>query len=307
LVAIDIDLNKLLDAPSILRAYFVSTPTPADLAIHPRDLKFNRGGVDQPPNHTRWWHSNDPIKTAFLNALSMTFPQGESLFIEAVRRYRDAADPKLQTQIAAFIKQETLHTREHVVFNRLIEQAGYDVSAMNAYIAKRMAIARGRPPIAQLAVTVALEHFTAILAHGLLTKPQHLNGAPDEVARLWKYHAIEEIEHKGVAFDTFVVATKDWSKFKRWRLRCKAMAIMSYIFWRSNARHMADFFRQDGINTPRTWLKVLKYHFIEPGLLRKVVGHYFKFYAPNFHPWNIDDRALIADVEKELIESRAAA
>jgi uncharacterized protein len=275
--------------------------TPTDLTIAPRDLKFNRapaaGG-----HHTRWWHGNDPIKTAFMNALSITFPQGESLFIEAVRRYRDAADPKLREQIAAFIKQETLHTREHVVFNRLIEQAGYDVTEMNAYTARRIGIARSRPPIAQLAVTVALEHFTAILAHGLLKNPVHLQGAPLEVARLWKYHAIEEIEHKAVAFDTYLAATQHWSKFKRWYVRCKVMAIMSYLFWRSNARHMADFFRQDGMNNVGTWLRVLKFHFVAPGMLRAIFVEYWKFYSPNFHPWNTDDRSLIGAAEKEFTD-----
>lgn len=287
--------------------YPMSAVTPADLAISPRDLKFNRNVAADGGHHTRWWHGNDPVKTAFMNALSITFPQGESLFIESVRRFREAADPKLQEQIGAFIKQETLHTREHVVFNRLIEQAGYDVTAMYAYTAKRMALARSRPPIAQLAVTVALEHFTAILAHGLLSNPKHLDGAPEEVARLWKYHAIEEIEHKSVAFDTYLAATKHWSGFRRWYVRSKVMAIMSYLFWRSNARHMADFFRQDGINTFGTWLRVLKFHFISPGMLRAIFAEYWKFYSPNFHPWNTDDRALISKVDTELTERPAAA
>jgi predicted metal-dependent hydrolase len=280
--------------------------TPADLAIHPRDLKFNRAGSPNGNHHTRWWLGNDPVRTAFLNALSVTFPQGESLFIEAVRRFRDAADPKLKEEIAAFIKQETLHTREHVVFNRLIEQAGYDTKAMTDYTAVRTKIARERSPLAQLAVTVALEHFTAILAHGLLSNPKHLAGAPEEAARLWRYHAIEEIEHKAVAFDTFVAATKGMSAYKRWYIRSKAMAFMSYLFWRSNARHMADFFRQDNINTFGTWLRVLKFHFIAPGMLPAIFAEYWKFYSPGFHPWNTDDRYLIAAVDKELA-TRAAA
>jgi predicted metal-dependent hydrolase len=78
------------------------------------------------------------------------------------------------------------------------------------------------------------------------------------------------------------------------------MAIMSYLFWRSNTRHMADFFRQDGINNVGTWLKVLKFHFISPGMLRRIFAEYWKFYLPNFHPWNTDDRDLIAGVDAEL-------
>src|SRR5215831_5788311 len=114
--------NRFPRANFSIRCLVSAATTPANLSISPRDLKFNRATADG-GHHTRWWHGNDPVKTAFLNALSMTFPQGESLFIEAVRRFRDVADPALQVQIAAFIKQETLHTREHVVFNRLIEQA----------------------------------------------------------------------------------------------------------------------------------------------------------------------------------------
>src|SRR5262245_42442755 len=232
--------------------------TPADLTITPRDLKFNRVTAQSAARgesakvaerSQRWWHGGDPVKTAFFNALSMVFPQGESLFIEAVRRYRDQANPELQVQIAAFIKQETLHTREHVVFNRLVEDAGYDVSGINEYVANRMRLARERHPLGQLAITVALEHFTAILAHGLLKEPKHLAGAPPEIARLWRWHAIEEIEHKAVAFDTYVAATQKMSSFRRWYIRSKAMAFISYVFWRSNARHMADLFRQDGINS----------------------------------------------------------
>lgn len=288
----------------------MAATTPTDLSITPRDLKFNRAtpaSVVAGGNHTRWWHGNDPVKTAFLNALSVTFPQGEALFIEAVRHFRDQADPKLQEQIALFIKQEAMHTREHVVFNRLIEQAGYDTSRMDEHTSQRLQKVRARGPFAKLAVTVALEHFTAIMAHDLLRNPQQLSDAPAEVARLWKYHAIEEVEHKGVAFDTYLAATKNWSGYKRWYVRCKAMAVMSVLFWQSNTRHMADFFRQDGINTPRIWFKVLKHHFISPGMLRRIAGEYLKFYSPNFHPWNTDDRHLIAAAEKQLSETHAPA
>jgi predicted metal-dependent hydrolase len=287
----------------------MSAATPSDLTITPRDLKFNRVGAQNAVHNAesahadrkaRWWHSGDPVKTAFYNALSMVFPQGESLFIEAVRRYRDQADPELQTQIAAFIKQETMHTREHVVFNRLVEDAGYDVTGINAYVANRMRLARERHPLGQLAITVALEHFTAILAHGLLTDSKHLDGMPRDIAKMWQWHAIEEIEHKGVAFDTYVAATREMPAFRRWYIRSKAMAFISYVFWRSNARHMADLFRQDGINTVGTWLRVLKFHFVSPGMLRKILGEYFKFYLPGFHPWHTDDRSLIAKVEREL-------
>jgi predicted metal-dependent hydrolase len=269
--------------------------TPSDLTITSRNLNVARDAVNP-----RWWHGGDPVATAYFNALSATFPQGETFFIETVRRFRDQADPRLQEQIAVFVQQEAMHTREHVAFNRLIKSAGYDTAAMDAYTRKRIDIARSRHPIVQLAVTVALEHFTAIMAHSLLSDADPLPGAPRDVVRLWQWHAIEEIEHKGVAFDTYLSATKNISGGRRWFIRCQIMLLISFQFWRSNFRHMADFFRQDGINTPRTWWKVMQFLLVKPGMLRKIFRPYLSFYRSDFHPWLHDDRGLIAAVEREL-------
>lgn len=200
--------------------------TPADLTITPRDLK-----VDRTTRNARWWHGGDPIATAYFNALSAAFPQGETFFIESVRRYRDQVDEPLRQQIAAFVQQEAMHTREHVVFNKLLRTAGYDITAMDAEIRRRVDDARTRPPVVQLALTVALEHFTAIMAHSLLTEREPLPGAPEDILRLWQWHAIEEIEHKAVAYDTFLAVTRDMPRLRRWLLRCHVMALVSLQFW----------------------------------------------------------------------------
>ncbi|HJY39352.1 MAG TPA: metal-dependent hydrolase [Steroidobacteraceae bacterium] len=269
--------------------------TPADLTITPRDLK-----VDRNTRNARWWHGGDPIATAYFNALSAAFPQGETFFIESVRRYRDQVDEPLREQIAAFVQQEAMHTREHVVFNKLLRGVGYDLTAMDAETRRRVDEARTRPPVVQLALTVALEHFTAIMAHSLLTERQPLPGTPEEIVRLWQWHAIEEIEHKAVAYDTFLAVTRHVSGLRRWALRCHIMALVSLQFWYSNFQRMADFFRQDGMNTPRTWLRVAKYLLVKPGMMRRIFWDYLRFYGPGFHPWHRDDRPLIAATERQL-------
>jgi uncharacterized protein len=269
--------------------------TPADLTITPRDLR-----VDRNTRNARWWHGGDPIATAYFNALSAAFPQGETFFIESVRRYRDSVHEPLRQQIAAFVQQEAMHTREHVVFNKLLRTAGYDLTAMDAETRRRVDEARGRPPVVQLALTVALEHFTAIMAHSLLTEREPLPGAPEEVVRLWQWHAIEEIEHKAVAYDTYLAVTQHMSGLRRWALRCHVMALVSVQFWYSNFQRMADFFRQDGMNTPRTWWRVAKYLLVKPGMMRRIFWDYLRFFGPGFHPWHRDDRKLIARIETQL-------
>jgi uncharacterized protein len=280
----------------------MSVTTPADLTITPRDLK-----VDRNTRNARWWHGGDPIATAYFNALSAAFPQGETFFIESVRRYRDSVHEPLRQQIAAFVQQEAMHTREHVVFNKLLRTAGYDLTAIDAEVRRRVDEARTRPHVVQLALTVALEHFTAIMAYSLLTEREPLPGASAEIVRLWQWHAIEEIEHKAVAYDTFLAVTQNMSGLKRWLLRCHVMGLVSVQFWYSNFQRMADFFRQDGINTPRTWWRVAKYLLVQPGMMRRIFWDYLRFFGPGFHPWHRDDRKLIAKIETQLTLSRPPA
>lgn len=272
-----------------------TTSTPADLTITPRDLRLDRNA-----RNARWWHGGDPVATAYFNALSASFPQGETFFIDSVRRYSDRTDGKLREQIQAFIQQEAAHTREHVAFNRLIKAAGYDTSFMDSEIRRRLDLARSRHPIVQLAITVALEHFTAIMAHELLTDRNPLPGAPEEILRLWQWHAIEEVEHKAVAYDTFLAVTRELSPFKRWALRSHVMLLISLQFWHSNLQRMADFFRQDNMNTPRTWWRVFTYLFFKPGMARKIFWPYMSFFRPGFHPWDHNDRPLIREFEQRL-------
>ena len=139
------------------------SPTPSDLSITPRDWRFGRDH-----GQGRWWLNGDPIATAFHTALSVTFPKGEAMFIEAVKAHRGGAEEKLAREIKAFTQQEVIHSREHVVFNRRVADAGYDLSALDARIDEVMARIKERPPIVNLAATIALEHYTAIMAAVIL-------------------------------------------------------------------------------------------------------------------------------------------
>src|SRR3954470_18855540 len=152
-------------------------PTPADLSITPRDRRFGR---DAPA--PRLWHGGRVEATAIYNALSTTFPRGEAFFVESVRVFREGAPPKLADEIKAFTTQEAIHSREHDAFNKRAAQAGYDLSKLEAQVEKRLTVTRAKPPVVSLAATMALEHFTAILAHQLLKEPRHLDGADPEAA-----------------------------------------------------------------------------------------------------------------------------
>ena len=266
--------------------------TPANLEIHPRDRRFGRGDP-----LARWWLGGDPVATALYNALSVTFPKGEGFFIDSVRRFRDGAPPRLAAEIAAFTRQEVMHTREHLAFNRRVSEAGYDIRPLERVVEGRLALVATKPAIVSLAATMALEHFTAILAHALLADPRHLARAEPAAAAMWRWHAVEEIEHKGVAYDTWLHATRDWPRFKRWLVKARVMLKVTRNFLGDRTRGAVELLRQDGFTGPRTWAALAWFALVRPGMVRHILGAWASFFRPGFHPWNQDDRGLIAAAE----------
>jgi predicted metal-dependent hydrolase len=263
-------------------------PTPPDLTIVPRDRRFGRESATP-----RLWHGGRVESTAIYNALSTTFPTGEAFFVESVRKFREGAPPKLAQEIQAFTTQEAIHSREHDAFNRRAAEAGYDLSKLEARVERRLAVTRTKPPIVSLGATMALEHFTAILAHQLLANPRHLKGGEKETADLWRWHACEEIEHKGVAYDTWLYATRDWPRWKRWKVKAKVMLYVTRNFLVDRTSGALELMRQDGVTGIEACRRLLWYLWVRPGMFRKIAGAWGKFFLPGFHPWNEDDRHLL--------------
>ncbi|NVE94505.1 metal-dependent hydrolase [Altererythrobacter lutimaris] len=276
-------------------------PTPDDLEITVRDERFARGIKAR-----RWWLNGDPVATAWMNALSATFPRGEAFFIESVKAFRDGADPKLTAEIRAFVKQEINHTREHVAFNRMASDAGYDIAAIDKRVEEMLAELKDRPQILNLAATMALEHFTAMLGHELLKKPKYLEGADGDLGDLWRWHSAEEIEHKGVAYDTWLHATRGWSRYKRWKVKSLMMLLVTVRFIKHRSEDTMDLLRQDGLTGWKWRMALAKYLLVSPGFLSRIIPGWLAYFMPGFHPWNEDDRELIqlyeGDFEDALMQ-----
>ena len=262
-------------------------PTPGDLSITPRDRRFGRETATP-----RLWHGGRVEATAIYNALSATFPEGEAFFVESVRAFRNGAPPKLAEEIKGFTTQEAIHSREHDAFNKRAAASGYDLTKLEERVHRRLSITKSKPPIVSLGATMALEHFTAILAHQLLANPSHLAGAEQETADLWRWHATEEIEHKGVAYDTWLYATRDWPRWKRWKVKAKVMLYVTRNFVVDRTAGSLELMRQDGVTGLKAWGRLLWYLWVRPGMFRKIAGAWLKFFLPGFHPWNEDDRDL---------------
>ena len=283
-----------MNAPVKIDTDITTSPAPTDLAITVRDERFNRGTTPR-----RWW-AGEPFGTAWHNALSATFPRGEAFFIEAVKAHREGANPKLAEEIRAFVRQEINHTREHIAFNRLAEDHGYDIKAIDKRVADMLAMFKGRPEYLNLASTMALEHYTAMMAAEFLGNPAHFKDADPEVRGMWEWHSIEEIEHKGVAFDTWNHATRDWSKWRRYKVRSIMMLLVTARFFKHRWEDTLELLEQDGITGWKAKWGLLKYLTVKPGVVRRIFPAWLAYFKPGFHPWDHDDRALIGRHEGEF-------
>ena len=276
----------------------VENHTPDNLDIAPRHLKF-----DVEEELKTLWHGGDVFKTAFFNALSMQFPLGEHQFIEAVRKYRDRIeDPKLQQQIRGFIGQEGIHSREHKRYNEALRARGYDIDGMDRRFEKHMKFVHSLPASRQLGGTCAAEHYTAVLAHSLLSNPDALEGASPTMKALWRWHAIEETEHKAVAFDVYQNTVRNN------RMRVIIFFFVTYNFFKYTFLNTCSMLKTEGkLWSLRTWLGGLNYLWGKPGVLRKCLPEFLTYLRKDFHPWQHDNRVLIDEWKSHFDEEYRSA
>lgn len=265
----------------------------------PNALKFGprRPSFDLAEALAGDWHGGSAFRTAYFNAMSMLFPLGEKFFIDSVRHYRKQVDdPQLLEEITAFQGQEATHRLQHQNYNELLcEQRGYDLDRFERPMRNRMAWAyRELSARRRLAGTVANEHLTAIMASDMLSHEDTLAGADPRISALWLWHGIEETEHKAVAFDVFIAVGGTI------RERRQALIMNTFFFFKDTLRNLCIMLKHDGkLWSIREWLHGFKYLLINPGMLRRVFFAYLRFYKKDFHPWQHDNRELIAKWEQD--------
>jgi predicted metal-dependent hydrolase len=240
----------------------------------------------------------DLIMSHVVATLSSVFPDGEDYFVRSVRHFRDQIeDPELRRQVAGFIGQEAMHGREHRALNNRLDELGYPTKRMERFtrwgLAQRE---RFMSPASNLAATAALEHYTATLAEVVLRSdaPEQLFGSP-EVTNMLLWHALEESEHKAVAFDVYrAVGGSE-------RLRVVTMNLITIGFIGGMTLQAIisllgdrDTFR--GTNLLRSVRRLRT----SPFLTREVWHTLRDYNRPDFHPDDFDAAELIAQWRETL-------
>lgn len=274
-----------------------------------KGLRYALPKVRQPDFHfatndlPRYWWDNDPMKTLLLAALSSGFPPGEKFFIDSVRHYeKDITDPELKKAVKAFIGQEAHHSKEHKAMNGFLDERGIDLATLDREIEGFMNWMRSHlSPERQLAHTVAVEHFTALMAEEFLLKyDDALETMDPRIAPLWAWHAVEESEHKAVAFDVYkAIGGSEFS-------RATEMMLVSFLFPVFTTIHLTRLMKADGqLFNLKSWAKGLNYMWGKPGVFRKLIPAYLQFYRPDFHPWQHDASALVEKAKRRWLSGWA--
>ena len=240
---------------------------------------------------SKQWHDDNAFISYFWAALSAAFPPGETFFINSARNLRDQLDDEeLKEEIAVFLLQEGHHTFQHRKFNTVVREQGFNMDRFEERFARQLDRARRFwGPMGQLAVTVALEHFTAGLARQYLSNPRIARGAEPSVVALWSWHSAEEAEHKATCFDIY--QQLGGSYLERVSLLPVSWALILTI----TLRNLFDMLQQDEkLLDLRDNLKGLRYLFGFRGLVTSMMPAFFAYLRPGFHPFDKDDSSMIA-------------
>lgn len=262
-----------------------------------RNLQFQL-----PRDRATDWNAGGYHVTQFFNTLSIFFPVGERFFIQSLRRYRHRIDDEqLQKDVAAFIGQEAFHGREHDEYNEALAEAGLPVNALEAQVTALLEQVKRLPGPMQLAATISLEHLTAIMGDMILKDPQLLRDAEPHFQALWRWHALEETEHKAVAYDVYEKVFG--SGPKAYAIRVFSFLLANVIFWSLfYAYYVRMVSAGGGLFNLRGWWRTFQYQWGRPGALRRMVPGWAEFLKPGFHPWQQDNRELL-EMADELVQT----
>jgi uncharacterized protein len=266
-----------------------------------RDIRFAL-----PPERIADWHEAGPVVTEYMNAMSLMFPAGERFFMDSVRHYRDQiTDPVLKQQVAGFIGQEAMHTREHVEYNDLMEAAGLPAHRLDQWLWKFLAFGRkiGGPKLA-LSFTLALEHYTAMFAGTVMEDADAMINGVEGYKRVWMWHAYEETEHKAVSYDVWTTVMKP--NLFNYLVRAGGMVLVTAVFWPVLVYFMANLIPAHRRNVGKIgvfdWLRLGSRLFgPRRGLAPKIWREYLDYFRPGFHPWDHDNSDKLNQLE-ELLE-----
>jgi predicted metal-dependent hydrolase len=266
-----------------------------DRLVPTRRMSFDESMRDVPKHFVA---DNDLIRCHLTATLSSVFPEGEDYFVRSVRHFRDQiTDPVLKRHVAGFIGQEAVHGREHRVFNDRLDELGYPTKRYERLTKAGLELReRILSPTANLAATAALEHFTATLAQLVLSDEEQRRLFGHHAVRdLFVWHALEESEHKAVAFDVYK-AVGGSERLRVWTMNFFLVGFTVGMGLGVLFSMLGDRSTYRRGNLRQSWRRFK----VSPVARRQVWDQLRDYNRPDFHPDDNDTDALVKRWRNEL-------
>lgn len=255
--------------------------------IEPRRLRF-----PLPGKVTKFWHNGQDIYTYHFNAVALFLPLLENLVVLSLKNARKENLPlNLKAQLNSLIAQEALHGSEFHRFNQRTISQHYPLETKQVKMRFFRAIARGIHAFSSTfhyGFSAAGEHITAISSDLFLRQPSLFKDVEPTYSAIWRWHCIEEIEHKTVAYDVFEALNGNYF------VRILTMIMITFQFSLSYVKPIFAMMRKDRNHLSLSfYYRAFKFYWAKEGICRKLFKPYLDYYKPSFHPKEHDNLALI--------------
>lgn len=259
--------------------------------------------IKWPDNLPKYWHRNSVFATHYFNALSLIFPEGEKFFIESIRNFTDAEGAVGKSQdVRDFIGQEVWHSKAHTDYNAYLAKQNLPVAKCEKQFVNSLEKWKKRnSKLNWLAATVGYEHITTSMSRELLLRQDNCKHMHPHFASLWRWHTLEELEHKAVVFDLYQRVGGGYFR-RTW--------MTLYVFYRFNidvTYNLVQLLKADNMlwnfSMWKDWAKYL-YGF-KQGWFWRSLPDVLSIFRPGYHPNQTDDSALLRKTLEIMAEESA--
>jgi len=269
-------------------------------------MKVRRPVLDFSETPAHW--AKIPEFAQSYNASSLWIPHLERFLNKVMARAASemkGTDPetiRIKDDIRTFIRQEANHYSLHASFNEILPRNGYDVAAFERHFIAEFERLFTTKSLAFLCAYC--EGFETLGPPGALTwlggMEDLIEGARPEVVSLWKWHLVEEFEHRTVCHDVFHALFGGYFMriygflYQFFHLKGFSKQVRQYLLECDRAK-MTEAERAESLAREKAHSK---------RFARMMLPRLFKVFSPFYTPRNAEEprlyRSQMAKIESQL-------
>jgi hypothetical protein len=183
------------------------------------------------PDREEAWSSSDDPRGWIFNLLSLGIGAHEARIMRTLNSVKgDLKAAVVRADVDALMAQESRHYRAHDPLNHELTTSDPEVARFFSSLrGHHLEQSQGSTLESALRYLLLAEHCFGCMGRSFLNRPEFFAGADPDLAALWIYHSIEELEHTRVTFDVIqdylgergvLKLLNEWAERETGRARC---------------------------------------------------------------------------------------